>query len=404
MGLVVAQRPRSALAESFRTIRTNAQLVLHERSASFVVTSPEPSEGKTTVACNLAVAIAQSGATVLCVDADLRRPNVAPTFGIEGAVGLSDVLVGKVGLDEAIQPWPAVPGLDILPGGSIPPNPSELLGSQEMKDLLIRLKGRYDLAVFDCAPLLPVTDPIVLSAAAGGAILVAACGQTHKTALDLGIRAITAGGAHLLGVVLNKVPTRGADAYASRYGYYHSYVSDDEVDISGPPQEPEPEPEPKADAVEPESTRRTGRRAKRRSRKSAREAKHAPANTTRQPPRPTEDVGSARVVGAAKNVVVPSAPKPAAVISTVALEETRPPAPAKPTPHRPTKPAIPKSAAAPDASRDSTASAERSHTESAHAQTPPGQRDPDRPAHPPRRQAVPPGSHAKFTQRRGPRR
>ncbi|MDR1294075.1 MAG: polysaccharide biosynthesis tyrosine autokinase [Bifidobacteriaceae bacterium] len=223
--LIVAERPQSQLAEAFRAVRTNTRFVLLDRANSFVVTSPGPSEGKTTVATNLAIAVAQSGTRVLCVDADLRRPQVANVFGVEGSVGLTDVLVGRVDVADAIQPWPAAPGLDILPAGSVPPNPSEMLGSREMRDLVAAMEQDYGLVVFDCSPMLPVTDPLTLSGLVGGTILVAACGQTHRPSLDSCLKAITTVSAHLLGVILTKAPTKGADAYGYAYGYGYGYGS-----------------------------------------------------------------------------------------------------------------------------------------------------------------------------------
>jgi capsular exopolysaccharide synthesis family protein len=221
--LELIEHPHSMLAESFRAIRTNTQFVLLDRSNSFLVTSPGPSEGKTTLVCNLALAIAHSGTRVLTVDADMRRPRLADSFGVEGSVGLSDVLVGHTALDDAIQHWPGATGLDILPAGSIPPNPSELLGSSEMRNLLAELEARYDIVVFDGSPLLPVTDSIVLASEVGGAIVVVATAQTRLPSLDAGIRAIAAGGGHVLGAVLTKAPTKGVDAYGYRYGYGYGY-------------------------------------------------------------------------------------------------------------------------------------------------------------------------------------
>lgn len=218
--LIVQDDPHSVRAEAFRTLRTNLQFLDAGPGAkSFVVTSSIPSEGKTTTAANLAIALADSGAQVVLIDADLRRPKVASYMGIEGAVGLTDVLINRAELSDALQPW-GRGNLVVLPAGTIPPNPSELLGSRAMSSLLRSLESEFDIVLLDLPPLLPVTDAALVSKLTTGALLVVAAGRTHKGELLGAIRALENVGANVAGVILTMLPTKGPDAYGyGRYGY-----------------------------------------------------------------------------------------------------------------------------------------------------------------------------------------
>lgn len=226
--LALVTDPSGRLAESFRSMRTNLQFVTLDRPNSFAVTSAVPGEGKTTTSASLALAIAQSGSNVICVDADLRRPRVDEVFGIEGTVGLTDVLLGRAELDDVVQPWGETGRLTLLPAGQVPPNPSELLGSAQMRELVARLESQYDVVVFDSAPLLPVTDTAVLSTIVGGTIVVVAASQTTKSQVAGALRNLGSVGAHVLGIALTMLPTKGPDAYSySQYGYYGAYTKGD---------------------------------------------------------------------------------------------------------------------------------------------------------------------------------
>ncbi|MGV8881631.1 MAG: polysaccharide biosynthesis tyrosine autokinase [Rhodoglobus sp.] len=219
--LIVQDDPLSARAESFRTLRTNMQFVDIERAhRSFVVTSAIQSEGKSTTAANLAIATSDAGSRVLIVDADLRRPKLADYMGLDGTVGLTDVLVGKVSLKDAIQPW-GRGTLSVLPAGTIPPNPSELLGSAPMQKLVDLLFDNFDVVIFDAPPLLPVTDAAILTKKVGAVVLVTAAGRTHKNQLQGAINALQNVGAQASGIILTMLPDKGPDAYGyARYGYY----------------------------------------------------------------------------------------------------------------------------------------------------------------------------------------
>ena len=221
--LVVHAESNSQRAEAYRMLRTNLQFLnVQGASRSFVVTSSLEGEGKTTITANLAIAIAQSNARVLAIDADLRRPRLASILGIEGGVGLTDVLIGRVALDDAMQAWGSSNFL-VLPAGTRPPNPSELLGSQSMADLLHYVEGKFDVVLVDAPPLLPVTDGALLAKQSRGALLVVAAGQTRRGDVDGALSSLEQVSAPLAGVVLNMLPLKGPDAYGyGRYGYTDS--------------------------------------------------------------------------------------------------------------------------------------------------------------------------------------
>jgi succinoglycan biosynthesis transport protein ExoP len=218
--LIVQDDPRSVRAEAFRTLRTNLQFLDVESGArSFVITSSIPSEGKTTTSANLAIALADSGAHVVIIDADLRRPKLASYMGLEGAVGLTDVLISRAELADVLQPW-GRGNLVVLPAGTIPPNPSELLGSRAMASLIRTLEIEFDVVLIDLPPLLPVTDAALVSKLTRGAIVVVAAGRTHKGELSAAVSTLENVGANVAGVILTMLPTKGPDVYGyGRYGY-----------------------------------------------------------------------------------------------------------------------------------------------------------------------------------------
>ncbi|MCH8564893.1 polysaccharide biosynthesis tyrosine autokinase [Nesterenkonia sp. LB17] len=224
--LVVQVDPKSPRAESFRTLRTNLQfLEVGESRRSFVVTSSIQGEGKSTTVANLAITMQEAGQRVLVIDADLRRPRVADYFGLEGAVGLTNVLIGKVDLADVVQYW-GPHDLAVLPAGDIPPNPSELLGSPSMDALLRFVEDQFDVVLID-APPLAVTDAAVLATRATGAIMVVAAGKTTRQRFTRSISSLESVGAKLFGVVPTMLPTKGPDAYGyGLYGYAYTYEED----------------------------------------------------------------------------------------------------------------------------------------------------------------------------------
>lgn len=219
--LIMDGTSRSVRAEAFRQLRTNLQFVDVDHPVQVVVvTSSVTNEGKSSTATNMAVTFAEAGRTVLLIEGDLRRPRVAQYLGLEGAIGLTNVLAGQVSVTEVLQKW-GPDGLSVLTSGSIPPNPSELLGSSNMQDLVKSLRKSFSMIIIDTPPLLPVTDAAIVAAVADGAIIVVRHGKTSRHQVSSAVVALQAVDARLLGSVLNMMPIKGADAYGySGYGYY----------------------------------------------------------------------------------------------------------------------------------------------------------------------------------------
>ncbi|QNE15579.1 polysaccharide biosynthesis tyrosine autokinase [Pseudarthrobacter sp. NBSH8] len=221
--LLTQSAPQSSRAESFRQLRTNLQFANVSGTAkSVLVTSSLPGEGKSTTATNLAIALAQAGQSVCLVDADLRRPMINEYLGLERNAGLTTALVRAADVNDLLQPW-GDDSLYVLTSGEIPPNPSELLGSEAMGQLLGRLEHAFDIVVVDAPPLLPVTDAAVLSQQVGGVVVVIGSQAIKQPELEKSLGALQMVGANLLGVVLNLLPVKGPDAYAYSYNSYDSH-------------------------------------------------------------------------------------------------------------------------------------------------------------------------------------
>ena len=211
--------PQSPRAESFRQLRTNLQFAnLSGRAKSLLVTSSLPGEGKSTTAINLAFALAQAGQTVCLVDADLRRPMVDDYLGLERNAGLTTALLGSADVNDLLQPW-GEDELYVLTSGQIPPNPSELLGSEEMQNLLAALEHAFDVVIVDAPPLLPVTDSAVLAQHVGGVVIVVGSQKARHQDLQRSLGALELVDSNILGIVMNRLPAKGPDAYS--YGYYN---------------------------------------------------------------------------------------------------------------------------------------------------------------------------------------
>ena len=217
--LVTQARPQSQMAESYRALRTSLLLSnLGTPPKTIMITSARPQEGKTTTSINTAIVLAQKGVRVLLIDADLRRPSVHKTLGMGPRSGLSNVLTGSVTLDHAIARSPILSNLFILPAGTPPPNPAELLASAHMRDLLADLREKYDHIVIDTPPTLSVTDAVVLSQRVDAIILVIRSSKTTKQALRRSRDILTQVNAHITGVLLNAVDLTSPDYY-----YYYEY-------------------------------------------------------------------------------------------------------------------------------------------------------------------------------------
>lgn len=231
--LVTQSRPQSQMAESYRALRTSLLLSsLGAPPKTILVTSALPQEGKSTTSINTAIVLAQKGTRVLLIDADLRRPSIHKTLGMGPRTGLSNVLTGSATLHQAIVRSTILPSLFILPAGTPPPNPAELLASSNMKDVLAELREEYDHIVVDTPPTLSVTDAVVMSTRADAVVLVIRCGQTTKQALRRSRDLLTQVNARVCGVLLNAVDLNSPDYYYyyEYQGKYHHYYQEDVVD------------------------------------------------------------------------------------------------------------------------------------------------------------------------------
>jgi succinoglycan biosynthesis transport protein ExoP len=217
--LVTQARPQSQMAESYRALRTSLLLSnLGTPPKVIMITSARPQEGKTTTSINTAIVLAQKGVRVLLIDADLRRPSVHKTLGMGPRSGLSNVLTGSSTLENTITRSPILSNLFILPAGTPPPNPAELLASSNMRDLLTDLREKYDHIVIDTPPTLSVTDAVVLSQRMDAIILVIRSSQTTKQALRRSRDILAQVNAKITGVLLNAVDLTSPDYY-----YYYEY-------------------------------------------------------------------------------------------------------------------------------------------------------------------------------------
>ncbi len=215
--IAVLTSPKSQFAESLRSLRTSLLLSTTGKPPKYILfTSSKASEGKTTIASNMACVLSQGDTRVLLIDGDLRRPNVHPRFGLNGRIGLSTVLTGGAAFEQSLQHTPEAPNLDILASGPVPPFPAELLSSEAMRRLLLQAGERYDYVVLDSPPILSVTDGVILARSVDAVALVVRHGKSSKhvrRARDLLIRA----GAPITGIVLNAVEVNSSE-YQGYYG------------------------------------------------------------------------------------------------------------------------------------------------------------------------------------------
>ena len=225
-----------AVAEAVRELRTNLQFMdVDNPPRAIVITSALPGEGKSTVTANLANTLAASGERVVVLDGDLRRPMVAKTFGLPAGVGLTDVLIGRAKLVDVLQPWGKTGKLLVLGAGKIPPNPSELLSSKAMADIIDQL-SQHAIVLIDGPPLLPVTDSAILAARTDGALVVSYARRTTYDALKEALANLEKVKGRALGVILNGVPSKGvrADGYGYRYRSYSYYGAQEQEEASVP--------------------------------------------------------------------------------------------------------------------------------------------------------------------------
>ena len=221
LNLVTQNDPKNPAAEAYRVIRTSVQFAQAGKELQTIaITSCTPNEGKSTTIANLAVVLTQAGKSVLLIDCDMRNPTVHKNFNLSNKIGLSSCISMGTAVADAVQAT-GIEGLDALTAGVIPPNPSELLGSERMKNILQRAKEEYDYVLIDTPPVLPVTDSLVLGRMVDGLILVIDSGEIKvEMARDVKNQLVNAG-ANILGVVLNKVRSEHHG-----YGYYYYYGHD----------------------------------------------------------------------------------------------------------------------------------------------------------------------------------
>jgi receptor protein-tyrosine kinase len=219
----------SAIAEAFRKLRTNLQfLVVDSPPRVIVVTSSLPSEGKSTTALNIALALAEAELNVVIVDGDMRRPMLDKYLDAVGTVGFSTALSGRASLSEVLQKT-RFPHLTALTAGTIPPNPSELLGSQAASRILSELREQFDYVIVDSPPLLAVTDGAILATSSDGVLIVGRFGTVRRDQLGHAVDSLREIGANVLGAVFTMTPTRGGGYYSYNYnyGYYGYYKKQD---------------------------------------------------------------------------------------------------------------------------------------------------------------------------------
>lgn len=218
-GFVVEDRPKSIVAEAYKTLRTNIQYSSFDKEIkTMVITSAEAAEGKSTLAGNLALTFAQSEKRVILIDCDLRKPSLHRKFKASNLVGVSEVLLEKATFEEAVQKYND--NFYFLTSGKIPPNPSEMLASSAMTNLIEKLKEEFNIVVLDTAPLRVVTDAQILSAKVDGTILVVRATRTKKDAVIEAKNLLDKVGARIIGTVLYGVKN-------TRERYYYYYGSED---------------------------------------------------------------------------------------------------------------------------------------------------------------------------------
>lgn len=221
--LVTLLDPLASVSEAYRALRTNVQFSRPDSPIqTLIITSSSPSEGKTTTAANLAITMAQAGRRVLLIDADLRRPSMHKLFGIPRDNGLKELLFSPVNRGAEVQ-TSTVENLDLLTAGSTAPNPSELLGSKRMRDLLASLREEYDLIVVDAPPVLAATDAVLLSTEVDATLFVVEAGSTQDHQMEHAVEQLNGVGARLIGVVLNRFDAMQTYGYKYKYKYAYQY-------------------------------------------------------------------------------------------------------------------------------------------------------------------------------------
>lgn len=220
---IALNNPKSTSSEAFRTLRTNIQFAnIDKNIKSIVMTSSNPDEGKSTVLVNLAITMAHADQKVLLIDGDLRKPTINKYFELVESYGLTNILMDGGEGNQGIQKISEVPGLEVITSGPIPPNPSELLSSDQMKRFLARMKEEYDIVLIDAPPVGVVTDAAILSTLVEGTLLTCRQGETLIESVEFAKEKLEKVNANILGVVLNGVKRTG-----KKYDYYYYNYSEE---------------------------------------------------------------------------------------------------------------------------------------------------------------------------------
>lgn len=225
---IVKNNPKSPISEAYRTMRTNIQFANIDKDIkTLAITSSIPGEGKSSVSSNFTISLSQEGKNVLYVDCDLRKPKGHEMFNIPNTLGLTNILMGKATLEEAISSPEELEGVSIITSGPIPPNPSELLASNRMREFLELVKGKYDMVILDTPPVGPVTDAAILSTIVDGTLLVIETGKAEVDQIEYGKALLEKVNANIIGAVLNKIPVKKGKYGGYGYTQYASYYGDE---------------------------------------------------------------------------------------------------------------------------------------------------------------------------------
>lgn len=232
--LITIIDPKSPTSEAYRTLRTNIQFSsIDKEIKTIAITSSTPSEGKSTIASNLAYIMGQGDKKVLLIDCDMRKPSLHKVFKIGNYNGLTNVLMGDKPLEDIVYKNNSLTNLSILTSGPIPPNPAELLGSKRMRKFLKEVNHEYDIIILDTPPVGLVTDSAVLSTMVDGVILVAAVGHADIGIVKGAKQLLDKVDANIIGVILNKVPVKGRYYYNQNYLQYYDYFNEEAEESEG---------------------------------------------------------------------------------------------------------------------------------------------------------------------------
>ena len=221
--LITYEDPKSPISESYRSLRTNITYASADKKIkSLLVSSPQPGEGKSTTTANLAIAFAQLRKRTIVIDADLRKPVQHNVFDHPRGPGLAEYLIGEIEDLSTIIHATKVENLFIITAGGLPPNPSELLGSDRMSNLVDRLESEWDMVLFDSPPIVAVTDSSMISSEIDALLMVVKAGQTDRSAVDRALDTISNVKSPLIGAILNGA---NPETLAGKYSYYYSYYN-----------------------------------------------------------------------------------------------------------------------------------------------------------------------------------